>query len=98
MTERGRRLTAAFVAGAAAVTAAVAGWAIGEVGIVLIIAGGAALFAYFAAASDTPSRLEPATPAPTPPVTAVSIEALADPALLIDGGSRITAANDAARR
>lgn len=98
MTERGRRLTAALVAGAGAVAAAVAGWVVGEVGIVLIVAGAAALLGYVVAASDTPSRLEPATPAPVPSSTAVSIEALADPALLIDGGSRITAANEAARR
>jgi two-component system, OmpR family, phosphate regulon sensor histidine kinase PhoR len=98
MTERGRRLTAAAVAGAGAIAAAVAGWAVGETGLVLIVASGTGLVAYLVAAPDAPFRPEPALPPPVPSVTAVSIEALADPALLIDGGSRITAANDAARR
>ena len=98
MTERGRRLTAALAAGAGAIAAAVAGWTTGEAGIVLIIAGAAALLAYLAAPADTPSRIEPIVPAPAASTTAVGIDALADPALLIDGGSRITAANDAARR
>ena len=98
MTERGRRLATALVAGTGALAAAAAGWASGELGIVLILAGSTALIAYGAAASDTPFRPEPTAPPPLPSTSMVSIEALADPALLIDAGARITAANDAARQ
>jgi two-component system, OmpR family, phosphate regulon sensor histidine kinase PhoR len=98
MTERGRRLSAALVAGAGALAAAVAGWASGELAIVLILAGSTALIAYITAASETPFRPEPTATAPAPSLAMVSIEALADPALVIDPAARIAAANHAARK
>ena len=95
MTERSRRLAVALVAGAGAV----ATWASGEIGpIVVAIASAAALLAYLLSGAGTPLRVEAPAAAASPAADSVGIEALADPALVIDRGSRIAAANAAARR
>lgn len=98
MSDGGRWL-AALLAGVGAAGAALGAWVTGEIAVVLLMAAGTAFFVYVASAGDAAVRVEPPSPAPPlPPADIISIELLADPALLIDGGSRIAAANAAARR
>lgn len=94
MTGRGRRLAVAIVAAAGAI----ATWATGEIGLVAAIAAGVAVLAYVLTAAE-PLRVEapPTAAVDVPAADSIGIEALADPALVIDGASRIAAANAAAR-
>lgn len=97
MTEGESRLATAIVAAAAALTAAVAWVTTGEFAVVLAIAAVAAAVAYAVPSPAQPSRPEPPAAVPVGHDEGVSIESLADPALLVDGGSSIVAANVAAR-
>ncbi|MBA4094609.1 MAG: hypothetical protein C0489_11045, partial [Candidatus Accumulibacter sp.] len=87
-----------MIAAGAALAATLAWWATGEIAVVISIAAVAAAMAFAMPAPSPPPRVEPPV---VPPAAAtddgVSIESLADPALLVDGASSIVAANAAAR-
>jgi two-component system phosphate regulon sensor histidine kinase PhoR len=97
MTESGSRVTAALVAAGAALGATWAWWATGELAVVLAVAGVAAATALALPPTAAAPRVEPPVAAPATADDSVSIESLADPALLVDGASSIMSANAAAR-
>ncbi|MFC3713116.1 sensor histidine kinase [Sphingoaurantiacus capsulatus] len=98
MNDSGNRFFAALTAAVGAAFAAVAWWATGEIAVVAAVAVAAAAIVY--AIEANPHIKPPELPAAEPAIRAdaVSIESLADPALLIDRASAITAANAAARK
>jgi two-component system phosphate regulon sensor histidine kinase PhoR len=99
MNDDARRLAIALVAAGGALLAALAWWLTLEVAIVAAVAAAVGVVAYLASARAPVPPAEPPVPA-WPPASddSVSIESLADPAMMIDAGSSITAANVAARK
>jgi len=98
-SDRRKRLSAVLIAAAGGL-ASVAAWSTtGAVAAPVAVALVAAFMIYVATTpGERPTPEAVVVDRPAPPPNVVSIEALGDPALLVDPASRITGANAAARR
>lgn len=98
MSESATRFRAGVGAGMGALATAFAAWSTSEPAVVFAVAGVTAAIAYFGA---SPPSLPVPSDQPTREVAAadgqVSIESLADPALVVERGTSIVSANGAAR-
>ena len=97
MSEGGNRLLTAIVAAGAAIGAALAWGVTGEIVFVFAIAALAGVIGFALPAPVAPPRAEPPVARPSDGGDGLSIESLADPALLVDASSSIISANAAAR-